>query len=66
MMILGDISDSLLIVATATAALVGEQEATGPLNGATVAHALVTLEHGVSRLKGAYDNRDLALKQVRP
>jgi hypothetical protein len=65
-LILGEISDALSIMATATGALVGAQEATGTVNATTVSHAIITLEHGVSRLKKGYDTLDVALRQVRP
>jgi hypothetical protein len=63
--ILGSISDSLSIIATAANALTGAEERTGTADAADVGDEIVTLQHGVTCLRRGYDALDVALREVR-
>ena len=63
---LGRLSDSLSIIATATNALVHAQESTGTLTPEDVGEEVTTLEHGVSALRSAYDELDVAVRRLLP
>lgn len=64
--ILGRLSDSLSIIATATNALTHAQEGSGTVTPHDVGEEITTLEHGVRVLRAAYDEMDVALREVRP
>jgi hypothetical protein len=64
--ILGRLSDSLSIIATATSALTHAQEGSGTVAAQDVGEEITTLEHGVRVLRGAYDEMDVALRTVTP
>lgn len=64
--ILGRLSDSLSIIATATNALVHAQQPTGTVTPADVGEEITTLEHGVRALRATYDELDVALRELRP
>jgi hypothetical protein len=62
--ILGVISDGIAIITTAVKALVGAQERDGKLNAAEAGNEIVTLEHGVSRLRFGYETLELAIREA--
>jgi hypothetical protein len=64
--ILGALSDSLSIIATAVNALVGAEERAGTASAADVGDEIVALQHGVACLRRGYDALDVALREVRP
>jgi len=64
--LLGRLSDSLSIIATATSALTHAQEGTGTVAPCDVGEEITTLEHGVRALRNAYDELDVALRAGRP
>jgi hypothetical protein len=64
--VLGRLSDSLSIIATATSALTHAQEGSGTVAAQDVGEEITTLEHGVRALRGAYDEMDVAIRAVTP
>jgi hypothetical protein len=64
--ILGRLSDSISLVATAANAFVGAEERAGTAQAATVGDEIVALTHGVCCLRRAYDEMDVALRAVEP
>ena len=62
---LGRLSDSLSIIATAANALTHMQEGTGTLAPADVGEVIITLEHGMRALRSAYDEMDVAIRELR-
>jgi hypothetical protein len=64
--ILGRLSDSLSIIAAATHALTHAQQGSdGTVTPADVGEEITTLEHGVNALRGAYNEIDVAIREVR-
>lgn len=63
--LLGQLSDALSIIATAVNALVNAEERAGTANGGDVGDEIVTLHHGVSGFKRAYDALDVALREIK-
>jgi hypothetical protein len=63
--ILGRLSDSMSIIATAANALTHAQEGTGTVAPADVGEVITTLEHGVRALRSAYNDMDVAIRELR-
>lgn len=63
--ILGALSDSLSIIATATNALAAAEERAGTASAADVGDEIVTLQQGVRDFRQWYDALDIALREVR-
>lgn len=63
--LLGDISDAMAVLATATRALIAAEQCEGTTQGQDVGNEIVTLQHGAIRLKHSYDALDVALREVR-
>ena len=63
--ILGRLSDSLSIIATAVSALATAQHVEGRVTANDVGDEIVTLEHGVRVLRSAYNEMDVAIRAVR-
>jgi hypothetical protein len=62
--IMGRLSDAISVVATAANALVGSQEREGSSAGADVGDEITTLVHGVQCVRKAYDELDVAVREV--
>jgi hypothetical protein len=58
-------SDAISVVATAANALVGAQEREGSSAGVDVEDEITTLAHGVQCVRKAYDDLDVAVREMR-
>jgi hypothetical protein len=63
--VIGHLSDAISIVATAANALLAAEESAGTVSRGDVGDEIITLRHGVCRLRRAYDELDAAVRTVR-
>jgi hypothetical protein len=60
------LSDAISIVATAANAFLAAEERDSTASGGAVGDEIITLQHGVHRLRRTYDELDVAIRTVRP